>query len=304
MKFPIKYQKNSTGQAFSGFQTFSTAASETRVNMTFDPAFYQITSALPLDELSVNQNSSSEEAILDLAAVELKSSAEDMADDLGTLFYGTGTGDNPAGLGNIVDDGTVAPSYGGLSRSAYPTIKATKTASGGTLTLQKMATLYNNITSGSQKPTIGVTTEAIFALYESLLTPMERINKDASMMKLQGNMAKANTGMIGGTGFTGLDYKGIPILADEKCTTGNLYFLNENYLNWFALPVAMTEPVKFKSADIEGNDYSSVEGLGFSWTNWIKPTNAASIISHIYFGGQLICDNPKRQGVLTGVSST
>lgn len=166
-----------------------------------------------------------------------------------------------------------------------------------------MATLYNAITSGSQKPSLGITTEAVFSLYESLLQPQERIAKDVSMMKKEGRMDKAGTGMIGGTGFTGLYYKGFPILADEKCTSGLLYFLNEDFINFYALPVAMTEPVKFKSVDIEGNDYSNVEGLGFSWTNWVKPTNAAAIVSHIYFGGELICENPKRQGVLTGITS-
>lgn len=106
MKFPIKFDKNATGTSFSGFDTFSTAASDTRVNLTFDPKFQQITVALPLDELSANMNSNPEEAILDLAAVELKSSAEDMADDLGTIFFGDGTGNsskNMMGLGGIVD---------------------------------------------------------------------------------------------------------------------------------------------------------------------------------------------------------
>lgn len=310
MLFPVKYKKNVTGTSFSGMDTFSTSATDNRVNMTFDPAFYQITCALPLDELSTNQGSASEEQILDLAALELQSSAQDMADDIGSILYKDGTGNaskDPLGLGAAVDDGTSVATYGGLTRATYTTLNSTVTASGGTLTLAKMDTLYNAVTSGAQKPSLGLTTEAIFSLYGQLLQPQERIVKDVPTMKSGGDMGKEGTGFIGGTGFTGLYFKGFPILADEKANqfTGSatpLIFLNDNYVSWYALPMAMTEPVKYKNTDVRGNDYSSVLGLGFSWSGWIKPSNQAAVVGHIYLGGQLISDNPKRHGVLTGIT--
>lgn len=303
MKFPVKHAKNATGTSFAGFDSFSTAATDNRVNLDFVPKFYQMTVALPLDELSAN---ATEERVLNLAQIETASTAQDMADDIGTIFYGSGTGNGSKdflGLEAIVDDGTNAATYGSLARSTYTTLKSTVTASSGTLSLSKMSTLYNAVTSGSQKPTLGLCTEAIFSLYEQLLQPQERIAKDVSTMKSSGNMGKAGTGMVGGTGFTGLFFKGFPILADEKATSGVLYFVNEEFIDWYALPVAMTSPIKFRSQDIEGNDYSNVEGLGFSWSDWIKPTNSASIVGHVYLGGELISQNPKRHGKLTGITS-
>lgn len=305
MKFPVKYSKNSTGTSFAGFDTFSTSATDNRVNLEFVPKFYQMTVALPLDELSANQ-SASEQQIIDLAKLELSSTAQDMADDIGTLFYGTGTGNGSKdflGLEAIVDDSTNAATYGTLSRTTYTTLRSTVTASSGSLSLAKMSTLYNAATSGSQKPTLGLCSEAIFSLYESLLQPQERIAKDVSMMKSVGNMGKSGTGMIGGTGFTGLFYKGFPILADEKSTSGVLYFVNEDFLDFYALPMAMTQAIKYRSQDIDGNDYSDVEGLGFSWSDWVKPTNSASVVGHIYLGGELISANPKRHAKLTGITS-
>ena len=306
MKFPIKYAKNTTGTSFSGFDTFSTSATDNRVNMQFTPKFYQITSALPMDEISAN--ASNETKIMDIIALTVKSSSQDAADDIGTLFYGDGTGNSSkdfTGLGAAVDDGTSVATYGALSRTTYPTLASTVTASGGTLSLAKMSTLYNAVTSGSQKPTVGMTTEAVFSLYESLLQPQERIAKDISYMRQAGgSMAKAGTGPVAGTGYTGLYFKGFPILADEKCTSGVLFFLNEDFLTWYALPMAMTEPINYSAVEIDGNDYSeSVKGLGFSWSGWIKPTNAASVVGHTYLGGDLVCDNPKRQGKLTGITS-
>jgi len=303
MKFPVKHSKNVTGQSFAGFDTFSVAATDNRVNLEFVPKFYQMTTALPLDELSAN---ATEERVIDLAKLELASTAHDMADDIGSLFYGSGTGNGGKdflGLEAIVDDGTNAATFGGLSRTTYTSLRSTVTASSGTLSLSKMSTLYNAATSGSQKPTLGLCSETIFGLYEQLLQPQERIAKDVPMMKSSGNMGKAGTGMVGGTGFTGLFYKGFPILADEKATSGVLYFVNEDFLDWYALPMFGTEAIKFRSQDIEGNDYSDVQGLGFSWSGWIKPTNSASLVGHIYLGGELISQNPKRHSKLTGITS-
>lgn len=292
MTFPVKVSKNESGSSFSGYDLLSTTAADTRIKLQFDPKFYSIPVSLPLDEVSVN---GTDEKVLDLIATEMQSSAQDAADDIGSLFFGNGTGNGSKdflGLAAIVDDGSSVATYGGQSRTTYTTLKATVTASSGTISLAKMRTLKNAVGSGAQQPTIGVTTEAVKALYETLLQPMQRITRTTS-----------NDKSSVGTGFPALDFDGMPIVADEKCTSGALYFLNENFLNWYGLPMKMTEPINYKSVNIEGNDYSSLKGLGFSWSGWVKPANQAAIVGHIYLGGQLISENPKRQGVLTGITS-
>jgi hypothetical protein len=292
MTFPIKVSKNTTGSSFSGYDLLSTTASDTRVKLQFDPKFYSIAVSLPLDEISVN---ATDEKILDLIATEMQSSAQDAADDIGTQFYADGTGNGSKdflGLAAIVDDGTTVATYGGQSRTTYTTLKSTVTASSGTVSLAKMRALKNAAGSGAQQPTLGVTTETVKALYETLLQPMQRITRSTS-----------NDKSSVGTGFPALDFDGMPIVADEKCTSGAMYFLNENFLNWYGLPMKMTEPVNYKSVTIEGNDYSSLQGLGFSWSGWVKPANQAAIVGHVYLGGQLISENPKRHAVLTGITS-
>jgi len=295
-KVPIKVSKNTNGGSFDGFDTFNTSAVDTRRRLAFDPAYYQISVTLPLTEIAGNDVS--ETKVLNLVSIEMASTAQDAADDIGTMFYGDGTGNEGKdflGLAALVDDGTNVSTIGGLSRSTFPTLQSTVTDSGGTLSLAKMATLYNDVTSGSHRPTMGVCNDAAFALYESLLEPKLRINKNVGL--------GIGEGLKGGTGFTGLDYKGMPILQDEKATAQTLFFLNENFIEWRALPVPMGQPVNFMASSIEGNDYSNVKGLGFSWSGFIKSINAAAIVGHIYLGGNLICTNPKRQGKLTGITS-
>ena len=119
MKFPLKHAKNTTGTSFSGFDTFSTSATDNRILLTYDPKFYQITVALPLDEMSANQT---EAKVLDLTRIEMDGAAQDMADDLGTIFYGDGSGNgskDPNGLENLIDDGTIAATVGGQTRSSF-----------------------------------------------------------------------------------------------------------------------------------------------------------------------------------------
>lgn len=287
LRVPVKVSKNQTGTSFAGFDTFSTAATNNRQFMEFTPSFYQITCALPGDEASV---ADTDEKILDLMRLTIQSDTEDMADNLGDIFYADGTGNNnkdPLGLAALVDDGSNVATIGGLSRATFTTLKSTVTSL-PTMTLAAVDTLWINVTSGSQKPTAIYTTEAIFNFYGQLLRPQERITKDVGTIK----------GLSGGTGFTALYYNGKPILMDEKCTSGTFQMLNENYVDFYALPYKFAKPVKYKS-QIEGNDYNAPIGLGFSWSDWIIPANSASVVGHIYFGGQFVTTNPKRHGKFT-----
>lgn len=293
----VKVSKSGNGSSFSGMDTFSTSTVDNRIKLTFSPKFYAMTTTVPLTDVWTNQGDPNR--ITDLMDIELTSAAEDAADDIGTMFYADGTGNSSKdflGLEAIVDDGSNAATYGGQTRASYDSLDATVTASGGTLTLAKMATLYSAISSGSVKPTLGLTTETVWNLYEQLLQPQERIMKNVGMRK---GMPFEST-----TGFTGLAYKGIPILADEKATSGVLYFVNEDHLEFRGLPTKEgTKAVNYRVQDIEGNDYTSLEGLGFSATDWIQPNNQAALTKHIYLGGELWSSAPKRHGKLTGVTS-
>lgn len=296
MLFPIKTAKGVSGTSFSGFDVLPTSASDTRVNLTFEPKFYTTNVALPLTEMAANMT---DNQVLNLAEIEMRTRAQDMADDIGSLFYGTGignTGKDFLGLEGIVDDGTNTATYGGLTRTTYPTINSTVTASGATLSLQKMSTLYNAVGNGTIVPTEIYTTPLIHSLYESLLTPMQRMNTSLG----------AKPGTTAGTGYTDLFYKGMPVYKDRKCTTGVMYMINSDRLNFFALPFTPTpdyKKVSLASKDVKGNVYSEVDGLGFSWSGWIHMTNAAAVNSYIVLAGELIADGGGSfHGKLTGIT--
>ena len=113
--------------------------------------------------------------------------------------------------------------------------------------------------------------------------------------------ASSTKGITAGTGFTGLDYMGKSILADEKATSQTLFFLNENYIEWYGLTFFGAKPVAYKN-QVKGNDYSAPVGLGFSWSDWIVHSNAGAVVGHVYLGGEFITTNPKRHGKLTDIT--
>jgi hypothetical protein len=304
--FPVKYATNTTGTSFAGYQALSTSATLNRVKAQFDPSFVSMTSSLPGDEVMVSLNSGNEERIIDLVKVTLQSDAEDLADLCGTQFWSDGTGNGGLdilGLGALVDDGNSVTTYGGLSRSTYTGMAGTVTASGGTLSLAKMLTLYFNVTNGNQKPTVGYCPQAVFSLYNQLLLPQERFMVSSSDVR---------NGSTRGTGAQELFFEGFAIKPDQKAPSGVLEFLNGEYIDWYSLDPQKASVIfpGFEASNympdlVEGNDYtqSSLKGLGFGFTGWTRAQNAVAANGFHVFGGQLIGREPRFNGKLTGITS-
>ena len=295
MLFPIKYQKGIATVAFNGFDQLPTSQQPVSVNMTFYPTFTATNVALSGSDLSVNKT---QMQTLDLLKTMMKSRAQDAADDIGNFFQSDGTaygGKAPAGLGNIVDDGTTASTYGGLSRATYSGLNATVTASGGTISLLKVRQLANSITDGKVAPTFALTDYTTWSYFEQLLQPFQR------------NTYTDFQNMDAGTGYRdrGMIWDGLTIYRDRKVTTGIFYLLNMNYLKFYGLNWWEGTPVSLADKQIKGNIYEfnpANATKAFTWTGWIKAYNQAAINGFMIMGGQLICTDPFRNGKLTGIT--
>lgn len=296
LEIPVRIAETTTTTAFSGFDDLPTSAVDNNRMMTFEPKFVTNHVALPLSELSINDNALPENKILSLMNTSIATTAMDMADDIGGFMYGDGTtfgGKAPLGLGALVDDGSSVATIGGLSRSTYTSLQSTVTASGGTLTLAKMHALWNAAVHGGDQPTMGLTSKDVYSLYELLLSPQERIYKMADM---------GSKDLVGGTGFSALEYKGKPVIYDEKCTSGVFFFLNENYLDMYGLPFFGAEVIPVGNGEVIGTDYSSFKKYGFSWGGWKSTENQAALIGRVYWGGEFTTSNPNRHAKLTGIT--
>lgn len=301
MNFPIKYQKGVASVAFNGFDLLPVTQNPVSVNMTFYPTFIATNVALAGSELSINQaEGNGSLQTLNLMKVIMESRSQDASDDVGNFLQGDGTsfgGKAPNGLLNTVDNGTVAATYGGLSRSTYTGLNATVTAaSGGTISLLKVRTLWNAISDGPVQPDFIITDYTTWGYFEALQTPFQRNNQD---------FAPAMRTVAQVSGYSEQRWDGMIISRDKKVTTGYFYMLNLKYLEWHALKWWEGQAVSAKAKDIEGNVYEDriyTPGNAFTWTGMIRSFNQGVVNGFMILGGQLICLAPFRQGVLTGIT--
>ena len=307
IKKAVKVVKNTNGTSWAGFQTLPSQAVNTRQFLLFPAKFYQIDVTIPLTDIAVNMTD--DERVMDLAEAEMTSSGEDMADSIGTIFQLAGTGNGSLdfnGLQNIVDDGTIAPTYGGLSRTTYPTLDSTNTSASGSISLQKMSTLYNAITDGTIMPSMGECDRTTYSYYEQLIEPKNRLYVTVPEVRKDNK-----EGLAGTAGFTTLSYKGIGIVPDRKVPlgyggfagAGQLYFLREEDLEFRAIEkFPEAAPVRYKEKDFEDNDYEDIKGLGFHWNDWVKPVNQLALVGRIILAGEFWSKNPRRHGRLYDIS--
>jgi hypothetical protein len=125
----IKYGKGLSSVAFNGYDLLPIGQQPVSVNMTFFPSFVATNVSLAGTDLSIN---ATDMQTISLMSQTMASRAEDGADDFGNFLQGDGTsfgGKAPSGLANTIDNGTVAATYGGLSRATYTGLNSTVTAS-------------------------------------------------------------------------------------------------------------------------------------------------------------------------------
>jgi len=296
MVFPLKYQKGISSVAFNGYDLLPITQVPQTVKMTQYATFVATNVSLSRTDLSINATPMQ---TLALMAVTMESRSQDAADDFGNFLQGDGTsfgGKAPNGLANTIDNGTVAPTYGGLSRATYSGLNATVTASGGTISLVKVRTLWNNISDGPVIPDFICTDYTTWGYFEQLQTSFQRNNQD---------FTPAGRTVAQTSGYSEQRWDGMIISRDKKITTGYFYMMNLKYLEWYALKFNGATAISPKAKDIRGNIYEDkmyAPGDTFSWTGMISAINQLTYNGFMVVGGQLICTAPFRQAVLTGVT--
>jgi hypothetical protein len=251
--------------------------------------------------------------IINLGAFKKDEAAGEAKNRLGIAVYGTGAGNQPLGLGALVDDGTTVASIGGQLRATYTSLKGTVTASAGTISLAKLATLHDNCSAAgfeSEEPTLGATTKTVWSLIEQLMFPSVRSNYDVLLpVRGGGNEMGSRQALKGVSGFTALSYRGIPIIKDDSCTSGYFYFINENYLKWMGRTIVpnafdgVIEKIDLgKPSTVEGVLAAPSESNGFFYQKDQIVINQGALIGRIWVFGQLITNQPRRHGVLTAIT--
>lgn len=254
---PLGYANTTASGWYQGAETLSTTDNDVITSAEYQwKQHYANISITRLDELK----NSGDRAMLNFVKEKTKIAEKTMVDNLGTGVYSAGT-DPKSIVGLRVIVGT-ANTVGGISQANYSWWQAQVDTSTTTLTMAAMQNIYNACTIDSEHPTVATATRSIYNLYYALLQPQQRF--------MDSETAKG--------GFSSLMFNGIPVIADSKCPSAHLFFLNENFLHLY---VHKDENMRFEPFQ--------------------KPINQNIKVAKVYWAGALGSSNNRMHGKLSAI---
>lgn len=309
VKYNLKYKRTNLGQTFTGVEKLNSSAWDDTLQLNFNHIGYTHPRVKVLLEHLAVENAGKD---VDLSGYIDEDAMAEINESLGDLIFGIGAGNNPNGLEKLVDDGTNSSTIGGASRTTYSVLNSTVTASGGTISLSKMGTLWQAITTGTKNPTIGVTTKTIWQFLEELIQPQTRGSygdQGYGALGLRSKYASTSKAELkGAAGFTVIFYKGMPILADDFATSGVLYFLNEDHLSWHG---RTNLPAEFAKEGLSKVKLGKSKNMDLTYKpsdfhGWYSQKDAAmpmqaGLLGRYYVIGQVCTNNPRYHGKLTDI---
>lgn len=309
---PIRIANSTTGGSFSGLDQFDTSATNNVRKLQWYVKAYEQSIVIPGIEQAVNGDS--EVQVLSLVTEKMEEAKISLTDSIGDLLYGYGIGKDIEGLGLIVDDGTSTSSYGGITRADLPAVNGDVTpATNGNLSLDLISAQFDAVgAAGSvqESPTIALTTTAVWSLFESILnanlSPSYTTTNVEGYNRVTGGTPAGQTikGTTNGAAF-GADaivYRGKPVVADDKAPEGRFYWINEHYLEFRRLLSGKLESVDSRVSDTEGVYKESPQPSFLQLRDFMSPVNQFGEIGALIVMGNLIHRNPRRNGVITGIT--
>ena len=265
---PLMYKAAPNKGSYSGSDVFETAAPTGLTSAEFPwRQFYGLISIEGI-EMAKNQG---RPAIMRLLATRLKQIEMTISEELETMLWGDGSGNGQKdfyGLAAIVDSSDPAwGDFGGIDRTASTGAywRAKETDPSTTLALTQMRTMYNDVSEGNDHPSNILTTQVLYEAYEALV---------AASLQVEDTK-------LGDAGFQNLMWKGAPIAFSSDATTGEMLFLNMQYIH-----------------------LSKLSGVWFQASELQQPTNQDVMYQHLKLYGNLNASNCARQGKLVGLTNT
>ena len=313
---PLEYAKNTAQGFYSGYDVLDTTPSDPVTSAVWEWKQAYANISISGEEELKNAGDS---MVLSLLKSKMGNAERSLKDLFGSKLFGTGTaapGSNEitALCGDAQANGTAPASYtdyvvdydgssqfhaqgnidnciigynrslGGVDSDSYgwwnakftsfandsgtDTTRATfaeltSTTNGVAAISARMTRMYGALTIGNDQPDLIICSQNLFDAYESSLQANKRfVSNDAG---------------LGDAGFTTLRFKNAAVVADSHCPDGSMLFLNTKYL-----------------------DFKVHSKRNFSFQDFQKPINQDARTAKIFWMGQLVCTNPRMQGMIVG----
>lgn len=284
---PVEYGETSDVSFYKGYDTLASNPQELFTDAAYDWVQMRASITYSGKEQALNSGA---ERVVDLISAKVKNAEKAMKSAFGAQLYSDNDGaavtgsaplnkDGFLGLQAIISDanGGGGGKIGGIDRGSYAWWKANvKVSSGDGNTYAGMSSggiqdiireMYGKCSIDNDSPDLIVTTQILFDAYEESLVAQKRFG--------------ASSSALADAGFNNLLYRGTPVVVDDKCPPGHMYFLNTKYL-------------KFRHH----------ASRNFAFQGFQKPTNQDAAVAHIYWLGALVCSNPRMLGKVTGLPTS
>jgi hypothetical protein len=255
---PVAYATTTAAGSYYGADTLNTTPNDQITSAEFFwKQYYANITITGLDELK----NSGDAAKVSFVKSKVQIAEKSLAYALGADIYTGSTSQALVGLQTMI---STSRTYGGISSSDYSWWDAQVDSTTTTLTIPKMESLFGLCTIGNVHPTLIVTTQAIWDSYFSLLQPQQRFTESKTA----------------DAGFANVTFRQIPVVVDNRCPTGYMFFINEDYVKLYT--------------------HSKRD---FKMEPFIKPVNQDIATAKIYWAGILASDNPRLMGVFSALTA-
>lgn len=264
----ILYEMNSTVDSYSGYGQLLTIPQEGMTIARFSWKQYAGAISMSGHERRVNKG---EAAMIKLFESKAKQTEMSLRDRMSRDAYADGTGNGSLNLTGLAAIVSATTTVGGLSPTTFPWWKAYSATSVGSFAtngIDAIRTGVNTISRGNDAPDAMFTDQTNHERYESAL-----------QTKQQYAYVGTNKA-VGDAGFQALAFRGIPMFFDRDCTANTLYMLNSRYLKFCVL-----------------------KGADFDTSEFVTPENQDAGAAQILFEGNLVTNNRRNLGLLSGFSA-
>lgn len=305
MQQPIQTSENDNGGDFVGMPIFDVEAVNTDTNLKWTAKGKRQSIVIPWAEIAHNKTKA---GVIKLVGRKMDVAKNALKDKLGTTLLGAGVGDAIEGLDLMTDNSTISSTYGTLARTTYGSVINGQVNAVTTLTLASLGTQFDACTPAntSEGTTMSLTTKTVWGYLESLLDPKSRQmyqNTPTYVSQYTQNGGAVVSAELGGaSGFMAIFHRGIPVVKEEKVTSGKFYTLNEASIDFARLDFAQMKAVTLSNEATKGVYAGEPAPTAFQITEMMNPYNQLGDIGHIIVYGNLINRNPVRSGAITGVT--
>jgi hypothetical protein len=266
------YQPWATGGAFYGPEVLNVEPSNPEISGAWDWKEYY--TSVTIDQRSLIR-ADSEYAVANYVIEQCELAKMDLRDKLAYGVWSDGSNYKQFdGMYEVIDNGTIASTYAGLSRSSYPFLNGQLDTTTTTLNIGAMNSLFDLASKGARSPKLIVSSRANLTRYENLLQSQNLYTQPQSVV----DQTFAQGGFSGGW------YRNQPWLVDEHInptgTEGVLFMINDDYF----------ELVINQNGDFVVHPFQ-------------QPTNQFVITALVYVAGNIICTNPQVQAKMTALTA-